>query len=51
MPNDKVEKLNQEFSFNHQAKVDENHSAIRLVTSWATTEENVEKLIEKLVNL
>jgi threonine aldolase len=51
MPNDKVEKLSQEFSFNHQAKIDETHSAIRLVTSWATTEENVDKLIEKLVNL
>lgn len=51
MPNDKIEKLGMEFSFNHQAKVDETHSAIRLVTSWATTEENVEKLIQKLASL
>ena len=28
--------------------IDENNTAIRICTSWATTEENVDKLIAKL---
>ena len=29
-------------------KIDENNTAVRICTSWATTEENVDKLIEKM---
>ena len=29
-------------------KVDDSHTAIRIVTSWATKEENVQKLIQSI---
>lgn len=44
MQNDILEKLSKEFEFLVQLKVNENTSVIRIVTSWATTQENVEKL-------
>jgi len=50
LPNALVEKLHEKFDFYTWYKVDENHSAIRIVTSWATKEENVEKLIECISN-
>jgi len=46
LPNDVIDRLAVDFKFMVQAKIDEKQSAIRFVTSWATTEENVEKLIE-----
>lgn len=45
LPNQILASLSKEFVFSVQAKVDGEHSAIRLVTSWATTEEQVEELI------
>ena len=41
LPNDILERLSEQFVYSVQRKVDETHSAIRLVTSWATTEEGV----------
>jgi len=46
MPNDILEKLSVEFLYSVQAKVNEDHSAIRFVTSWATTRESIEALSE-----
>lgn len=46
LPNQVLTSLSKEFVYSVQAKVDEDHSAIRLVTSWATTEEQVAKLIQ-----
>ena len=43
--NAQVETLRQDFSFEFIARVDENHSAIRFVTSWATRPEDVDALI------
>lgn len=43
--NAQVEALRQNFSFEFIARVDENHSAIRFVTSWATRPEDVDALI------
>lgn len=43
--NAQVEALRQGFSFEFIARVDENHSAIRFVTSWATRPEDVDALI------
>ena len=43
-----IETLRQRFSFECIAKMDETHSAIRFVTSWATDPEDVEKLIETI---
>lgn len=48
LPNDKLQELSKEFVFFKWKKIDENNTAIRICTSWATTEENVDKLIEKM---
>ena len=49
--NAQVEALQQNFSFEFIARVDENHSAIRFVTSWATRPEDVETLLEAVRSL
>lgn len=49
--NAQVEALRQNFSFKFIARVDENHSAIRFVTSWATRPEDVETLLEAVRSL
>ncbi|MBQ1258462.1 MAG: hypothetical protein IIX93_14470 [Clostridia bacterium] len=46
--NKALEKLKEKYTFSTWAKVDDNHTAIRICTSWATKEENVDKLIEDL---
>jgi len=46
LPNDLIEKLSEQFLFSIQAKVDKEHSAIRFVTSWATTQKSVDSLRE-----
>ena len=48
LPNALLEALRRDFSFNIQQKVDEHHTAVRFCTSWATKQENVEILCEKL---
>ncbi len=48
LPNDKLKELSKEFVFFKWKVIDENNTAIRICTSWATTEENVDKLIEKM---
>ncbi|MBS4534167.1 aminotransferase class V-fold PLP-dependent enzyme [Clostridium sp. D2Q-14] len=45
LADDILDKLSEEFLYSIEAKVDKNKSAVRFVTSWATTEESVEKLI------
>ena len=42
---EQVEKLKKFVAFDFIAKVDETHSAVRFVTSWATPEENVDFLL------
>ena len=44
--NELIEGLLKEFSFNIERKIDEEHSAIRFVTSWATTPKSVEALCD-----
>ena len=43
--NSMVVRLEQDFNFEHWCTVDENHMAIRLVTSWATTDEAVDAFL------
>ncbi|WP_291633529.1 aminotransferase class I/II-fold pyridoxal phosphate-dependent enzyme [Clostridium sp.] len=43
-----IEKLEQKYSFYIWQKVDEDNSAIRLVTSWATKEEDINSFIDEL---
>lgn len=44
--NAQVEALQQDFSFDFIARVDETHSAVRFVTSWATDPANVQTLLD-----
>lgn len=46
LPDPVIEELAKGFEYMIQERVDEGHCAIRFVTSWATTEESVEKLVE-----
>lgn len=47
-PKHVIEKLQRDFVFSTQEKIDETHSAIRLVTSWATREDECLRFIEIL---
>lgn len=51
LSNDQISKLSQTFAFHHWKKIDEDHSAIRLITSWATLESNVDALIDEVGRL
>ncbi|UWX66538.1 low specificity L-threonine aldolase [Empedobacter stercoris] len=46
LPNIVIEKLQQDFDFFIWEKIDEENSAIRLVTSWVTLEEQVDNFIQ-----
>ena len=48
LENKQIEKLQQKFKFYVWEKVDDNHSAIRLITSWATKKEAVLEFISEL---
>lgn len=45
LPDSLIEQLGDEFKFIWWQRVDPSHSAVRFCTSWATKEENVDKLI------
>lgn len=45
LPNDLIERLHENFDFYIWKKIDDKNSAVRLVTSWATSEEAVENFI------
>lgn len=51
LPNHIIHKLSEKYSFNIERIIDENNTAIRLVTSWATKEANVLEFIEDLKNI
>ena len=48
LPDALIEELQTNYSFIVWEKIDETHSAIRLVTSWATKEEEVRALVEAI---
>lgn len=48
LPNTLLEELHQQFNFFDWEKVDDEHTAVRLVTSWATKEEAVDAFVESL---
>jgi threonine aldolase len=48
LPNSLITELQKKYAFHIWGKVDEDHSAIRLVTSWATKEEKVLEFIEDM---
>lgn len=47
-PNETLKRLEKDFDFTVWEKIDENRTAIRLVTSWATKREGVESFIKAL---
>lgn len=50
LPNTLLTELEKRFLFSRQAKVGEDKTAIRFVTSWATTQEQVKELIQFFQN-
>ena len=46
-----LEELAKDFSFTEMGRVDATHRAVRFCTSWATSEENVQKLCQRLQQL
>lgn len=46
LPNNLIKKLSKDFDFYVWQKIDEKNFAIRIVTSWATKKEDVERFIE-----
>ena len=48
LPNELISELEKNYAFHIWEKVDSNYSAIRLVTSWATKEEQVAAFLEDL---
>ncbi len=51
LKNDVINKLQEKYLFSIWSKIDEEYTAIRLVTSWATSKEVVVEFIEQLKNL
>lgn len=51
LPNTIIQELSKSFEFYNWKKVDENNSAIRLVTSWATKEEAVDAFVKQIIRL
>ncbi len=48
LPDEVLVKLSDKYAFSFQEKTDENHTAVRICTSWATREEDVHALIHDL---
>lgn len=48
LPDTLVEKLAREFTFNTDRRYDDSHTIIRLVTSWATTQQGIDEFIRAL---
>lgn len=50
-PDSLIAKLSEKYVFEYQKRIDDSHSAVRICTSWATKEENVDMLINDIKNL
>ncbi|MBO5291928.1 MAG: low specificity L-threonine aldolase [Lachnospiraceae bacterium] len=51
MPDEDLKRLEEQFGFQYERKMDDSHHAVRFCTSWATREENVGRLKEALRGL
>lgn len=47
-PDEVFKKLEQQFEFTFWEKINDSHTSVRIVTSWATKEEDVKQLIEAI---
>lgn len=50
MPDSVLEQWKEKYSYTNQGRVDDSHTAIRLCTSWITSEENVDALVKDILN-
>ncbi len=48
MPDEKIEELSKKYSLSYDHRVDERTSCVRICTSWATKEENVDLLVQDI---
>jgi threonine aldolase len=48
MPNERLAKLDEKYSYDYQRRYDDKSAVVRFCTSWATKEENVDKLLGDL---
>ncbi len=48
LPDELLADLSRDFAYEYQQRIDETHSAVRFCTSWATKEEAVDALIERI---
>lgn len=48
LPNEQIQRLSQKFAFELWGTVDETHSIVRLVTSWATPDEAVDVFLQEV---
>ena len=48
LENSHMAKIKENVAISYWEKYDDNHTVVRFATSWATTKEDVEKLIELL---
>ena len=46
-----MKKLGEKYIYSLWQKIDDDHTAVRFCTSWATSEQNVKQLIEDISNL
>ncbi|MBQ6845337.1 MAG: low specificity L-threonine aldolase [Agathobacter sp.] len=51
LPTEMIEKLSEKYVFEPMGKKDDTHAIIRICTSWATKEENVDALLNDLEHL
>lgn len=51
LPDEILEQWKEKYSFSYERRMDENHSAVRFCTSWATREEDVCRLMEDIKKL
>lgn len=50
MPDALLESWKDKYSYTNQGRVDESHTAIRLCTSWITSGEQVDILVNDILN-
>ena len=48
LPDSLLDELKKNYSYSYQKRIDREHSAVRFCTSWATKEEDLDKLISDL---
>lgn len=46
LPNSLADRISEKYAFQVQEKIDDNHTAVRFVTSWACSDEIIDQFIE-----